>query len=254
MSWIQSLVSGGLDRPGRAGTPVFSAPIAPDTPFYAIGDVHGRLDALESLLVRIETQDPDPQVICVGDYIDRGEDSANVLRWLHRLNTEFGETFVCLKGNHELMCLRFFEDPETHGDRWFRHGGLQTLSSFNVTRGPDTSHTDVRDQLYEAMGEPLITWMAQLPLHWQNGNIIVVHAAADPTLPVNIQSEDVLCWGHSEFNTVPRVDGNWIVHGHTIVDQPRAVDGRISLDTGAYATGTLTAAYITPEGVSFLTS
>ncbi len=83
----------------------------------------------------------------------------------------------------------------------------------------------------------------------------VVHAALDPLLPVDHQPSGTLIWGHADFGKLPRQDGQWVVHGHTIVDAPRILDGVISVDTGAYATGRLTMARITPDGqVSFSTA
>ncbi len=254
MSWLRTLVSKRPDRPIASGFPSFTAPVAPDAPFYAIGDIHGSITALEALLIKIESVDSNPRVVCVGDYIDRGDDSANVLRWLKRLNEEFGDSFTCLMGNHEQMLLRFLENPSMYGDRWFRHGGLQTLASYNVSRPSNGSDEGVRDNLFDAMGEDMVVWLANLPLVWQSGNVAVVHAAADPILPLEAQSDQVLRWGHPDFFSVPRTDGIWVVHGHTIVDQAEAVDGRISVDTGAYATGSLTAAYVAPGGVSFLST
>ena len=82
----------------------------------------------------------------------------------------------------------------------------------------------------------------------------VLHAAADPLCPLDQQSDSVLLWGHPEFFKIPREDGQWIVHGHTIVDAPTADKGRISVDTGAYATGRLTAASIADGSVDFVTA
>jgi serine/threonine protein phosphatase 1 len=241
-------------RSGRNPGPRFTEPPRPDEPFFAIGDIHGSMRQLERLVERIEAQDPNPRVVCVGDYIDRGEFSADVVEWMRLLNTRFPENFVCLMGNHEQMCLNFLDNPESQGPRWFRNGGLQTLASYRVPRLTGDRDTAVRDHLHDAMGEELIAWLRGLPLIWQTGNVAVVHAAADPKLPIDAQSDEVLRWGHPDFLRVPRQDDIWVVHGHTIVEEPRAEDGRIAVDTGAYATGRLTAAHVTPDGVSFLSS
>lgn len=230
----------------------FDAPLAPDSPFFVVGDIHGCLSKLADLLLQIEKLEETPRVICVGDMIDRGDHSAGVVNLLHRLSMEFGDLVVCLKGNHESMLLDFLQDPEAKGDRWLRNGGLQTLASYRVAKLAETSLTQIRDDLFHAMGEDIIMWLAELPLMWQSGNVTVVHAGADPLLPLDAQSHDVLQWGHPDFFTTDRTDGNWIVHGHTIVRQPRSEGGRISIDTGAYATGRLTAAYIRTGAVSFI--
>ncbi|WP_415919321.1 metallophosphoesterase [Tateyamaria sp. SN6-1] len=232
-----------LDR-FRRPTP-FPA-LAPDQAFVALGDVHGRADLLNRALNRVGSA----QVVCVGDYVDRGEQSAEVLRTLSARGD-----IICLSGNHESMMLRFIDDPAQAGPRWLRYGGLQTLASFGV-RGT-TPLSDgaalrrARDTLVEAMGGPLVAWLRDLPTRWQSGNVAVVHAAADPHTPIADQSSAHLRWGHAAFHQTRRKDGVWVVHGHTIVDAPRADEGRISIDTGAFATGRLTLAHIDRDGVRF---
>lgn len=224
------------------------APLSPGGPFCAIGDIHGRFDLLTRLLTKLE---PELQVICVGDYVDRGEHSAEVLRFL-----QAHPEITCLMGNHEQMLLSFLDDPKAAGPRWLRYGGLQTLASFGVAGVSDTSQgADLEkacEALTAAMGEDLITWLRRLPLSWQSGNIFVTHAGCDPAVPVDEQSASHLLWGHPEFFKMPLQDGNWVLHGHTIVDAPSAEAGRISIDTGAFATGRLTAAVVKGQAVEFL--
>ncbi|MEP4037967.1 metallophosphoesterase family protein [Pseudophaeobacter sp.] len=239
-AWIAKLRGNSTDFP----------PLAPATPFYAIGDIHGRAD----LLIRaLEQLPPTGSIICVGDYIDRGENSAEVLRLLHNRHD-----IQCLKGNHEEMLLKFLDDPANQGPRWLRYGGLQTLASFGVSSVAETSNSDrlleARDALVTAMGSELINWVRALPLSFSSGNIVVVHAAADPKTAPQDQQQRHLLWGHPEFHKTRRQDGIWIVHGHTIVDDPTAQNGRIAIDTGAYATGKLTIAEIGPDSVSFSTA
>jgi len=226
----------------------------PDTPFYAIGDIHGCIDLLDDLLNRIGDKHP---VIFVGDYIDRGAQSAQVLRRVFDLETDETTRFTCLLGNHEKMALGFLENPIGNA-AWLRHGGLQTLDSFGVARVSDKSKDHqliaTRDALARAMGGELIHWLNTRPLSFQSGNVAVVHAAADPRIAMKDQEPRPLLWGHPEFRKTPRRDGVWIVHGHTIVDQPNMRNGVISIDTGAYATGQLSAAFVSAGTVEFLTT
>lgn len=221
-------------------------PIAPEQPFVAIGDVHGQFHLLERLLSSHQTL----PIVCVGDYIDRGDRSAEVLRLLQDRTD-----ITSLMGNHEEMMLGFLDKPEAQGPRWLRNGGLQTLASFGVPGVSESAHgadlIRIRDALAEAMGPALIDWMRRLPTHYRNGNVAAVHAAADPELPLAEQDRSTLLWGHAEFGKTARQDGLWIVHGHTIVDAPEIGAGVISIDTGAYATARLTAATVTAEGVTF---
>jgi serine/threonine protein phosphatase 1 len=102
------------------------------------------------------------------------------------------------------------------------------------------------------MGDAMIDWLRARPLSWGSGNVWSVHAGADPGLPMTRQPDEVLIWGHPAFRSTPRTDGQWVIHGHTIVDAPCAHLGRIALDTGAYATGRLSAAAISADGVDFI--
>jgi serine/threonine protein phosphatase 1 len=221
-----------------------------DTPFCVIGDVHGRLDLLQDLLAQLPF---DKTIICVGDLVDRGEHSADVLRFVQE-----HDQISSLMGNHEAMLLNFLRNPETHGRRWMRNGGLQTLASFGVsgitqTSGADTL-TRARDALYNAMGDDLIRWVSGLDSIAWSGNVAIVHAGANPAQPLDEHDPDTFIWGHPDFSKMPRRDGFWIVHGHTIVDDYTVKGGRISIDTGAYATGRLTAAVFSADGVTFVTT
>ncbi len=235
-----------IRRSLSSGTPL--SPPLPDQPLAIIGDIHGRADLLEDLLQRI----PEGfQIVCVGDYVDRGEQSSEVIRMLVERTD-----VICLKGNHEDMLLKFLEDPERHGDRWLRYGGLQTLHSFGVlinhTQDPELRFRAARNDLEKSLGKTGLKWLERLELSWCSGNVHVVHAGADPSVPMKDQERSVLFWGHPEFLRKPHADGIWIVHGHTIVDEARNEYGRIPVDTGAYATGRLTAALISEGQVEFL--
>lgn len=227
-------------------TPAHFDPICPDEPIIAIGDIHGRFDILE----RFPMKNPDAQLIFLGDMIDRGEQSAEVLNTLFKASDA-----ICLMGNHERMMLDFIDEPEARGGRWLRFGGLQTLGSFGVSGVSETSSGDelerARDALVDAMGQDLLDWVTNLPKCWTSGNVALVHAGADPEVPIDAQSNNTLLWGHGDFGHVDRTDGVWIVHGHTIIDAPEMKPGIVSIDTGAYATGNLTAATIVPGDVSF---
>lgn len=222
---------------------------APDAPLCVIGDVHGCFALLEQMLAKVPQ---DHRIILAGDYIDRGGQSAQVLR---HLSEQPGLT--CLKGNHEDMLLRFLADPAREGGRWIMHGGLQTLASFGI-RGARPQMTgeelrDCRDRLRQAMGETLIAWVAGLQASVLSGNVLTTHAGADPYAAPAGQPEDVHVWGHPDFLRTPRRDGIWVVHGHTVVREAAAQKGRIAIDTGAYATGRLSAVCLAGGAPRFMT-
>ena len=229
--------------------------LAPGNQFYAVGDIHGRLDLLQALLVQLEPACP---IVFVGDYIDRGAQSAQVLRYLHALSLSPDRKVICLMGNHEEMLLQFLETPAYTNRLWLRNGGLQTLASFGVT-GVDETIADedaptVADALRAAMGEDLILWLQSLPLTWSSGNVTAVHAALDPNRPLEHQHKQTCLWGHRQFGRSSRDDGQWVIHGHTIQTSPRVASGVISIDTGAFMTGRLTAAEVSPSGVRFVST
>lgn len=218
-----------------------------------IGDIHGMDAAFEDLLAQLAEQEPEARLICVGDLIDRGEGSAAVLRRAFDLR----HRVEVLLGNHEEMLLRFLDAPETNGARWLRYGGLQCFASFDIGGVSDTSAPEcmwvARDALREAIGPELEAWLRSLPRSWQSGNVVVVHGGADPWLPISRQTNQSLTWGHPDFGHRARTDGFWVVHGHTIVETPSCANGIISVDTGAYAGGGLTAAVISADSVHFVT-
>jgi serine/threonine protein phosphatase 1 len=247
-------ILGMTPKPSKAKG--FTHPIAPDQPFLAIGDIHGRADLLERLERILLAEAPGLPAVFVGDYVDRGENSAQVIELLMSSSETGDQPVFCLKGNHEEMCLRFLDDPERYGERWLRFGGLQTLASYGVqVGGADVSALKrARDDLALAMGDKVIEWIRSRPTMWRSGNVCVTHAGADPARPLESQSVRSLLWGHKDFTEKSRSDGQWIVYGHVITDRPSAARGRIAVDTGAYATGRLTAALISHDSVRFLTT
>ncbi len=229
----------------------------PAAPFLAVGDLHGRADLLLELQKLIRIDHSNWPVVFLGDYVDRGLESRQILELLMAATAGPNASVTCLMGNHEQMLLDFLDDPSRHGPRWLRNGGVQTLASFDLVPPEgaldETAELEmVRDQLAMAMGQEMIGWIRALPLAWCSGNVWAVHAGASPKHPMDKQSPDVLLWGHPHFLRQPRDDGQWVVHGHTIMDAPQACHGRISVDTGAYATGRLSAAAISHDSVAFL--
>ena len=230
----------------------------PTNPFVAIGDIHGRDDLLEQLLELIKTESPGIPLVFVGDYIDRGPDSRNVLKRLKKMDDANPSEVICLKGNHEAMCLEFMDTPKEAGRRWLANGGNRTLESFDVAVPSDPLDPDellaARDALLSIAGQDFINWIRSLSPCWQSGNVVVTHAGGDPSRPIEPRRDHGLLWGHPAFFKEPRKDGLWVVHGHFIVEDAKAEDGRIAIDTGAYTTGRLTAAVVMPDEIRFLST
>ncbi len=230
---------------------------APDQPVFAIGDVHGRLDLLEQILELIDHEIgsktlKNPKLVFVGNLLDHGPDSARVLTRMRELTREFPHNVLCLMGNHEQMCLDFIDAPAARHARWFKDGAGATFASFGVAVPDEGLDGDAAPQmaaaLGQAMGEDMVAWLRDRPLMTSSGTLHVVHAAADPRRAMDDQAARVLTWGHPEFLSVTRGDGQWVAHGHTVFDRPVLKDSRISVDTGAWQSGILSAAMILPNG------
>jgi serine/threonine protein phosphatase 1 len=244
---------------GRREEPAALPPPRPDRLAYVVGDIHGCDDKLGRLLARIETDRAGrpADLVLVGDYVDRGPDSAGVLRRLLRMQAAAPDRVHCLMGNHDRMLLDFLDDgPEA--PRWTDIGGQETLASFGVGPQPGRGLVERRraeaEALRAAMGAELETWLRARPLWWQSGTLVAAHALTDPTLPMDAQREAVLLWARPGRDLRPRADGAWVVHGHTIQPAPTIRAGHVAIDTGAFRGGPLTAAVFDGGAPRFLGS
>jgi serine/threonine protein phosphatase 1 len=226
---------------------------------YAIGDVHGCLSQLLDLKRQIEADNTrraaaHVTLVYVGDYIDRGPQSAGVLDEVVRPLPGINQT-IHLKGNHEAMLLQFIADPVRARD-WLRNGGVETLESFGVDsamaeRGHDLEAT--RDALVAAMSSAHREFLDALPLTVRIGDYFFCHAGVRPGVALDQQREPDLVWIREPFLNSWRDFGARIVHGHTPVASPEVKRNRINVDTGCFATGRLTAAILDGDtAVTFL--
>jgi serine/threonine protein phosphatase 1 len=204
----------------------------------AIGDVHGRHDLLVMMLEFCRSEFPNHDIVLLGDVIDRGPDSAAVLRYLAE-----NHDVATLMGNHEKMCLDFMLDPEEKAALWLTNGGADTLDSYGIDfrKGHPI---ELRNALITSMGGELARWLAGLKRVADFGSVVATHAGADPKVSIRKQNEKSLLWGRGTFSSQHRKDGLWIVQGHRIVEKPVVHHQRIMVDTGAFQTGQLSAAVL----------
>lgn len=233
---------GAAPRPAAAPEPALAKPL-PGEEICLIGDLHGCHDLLERFLAQRARMFPRARAVFLGDMIDRGPQSAAVLRALHAQSLQGA---VCLAGNHEEMFLTFLDAPEREGAAWLRHGGFETAQSFGILAPERLDLLALRDQIRAALGPTLEAWLRALPLFWQSGDLVASHAGMDPDLAPADQSRRDLLWGHPDFARRPRADGLWSAHGHVIMPKAFVAARRIALDTGAYASGRLSYALIDP--------
>lgn len=240
----------------RARTVAPSSPKTQGRLVYAIGDIHGRYDLLTRLLEQIvmdlnESQTSErPLLILLGDYIDRGPRSAEVLESVLWLQGRPEFEVRALKGNHEQAMLRFLEDPVA-GAAWIEFGGDATLMSYRV-RVPRPLDEEglfrARDALSAELPQSHLELMRGLELSVIVGDYAFVHAGVRPGVPLDEQEENDLLWIRNDFLRAAGPFDKVIVHGHTWEPVAQIFDHRLGIDTGAYATGVLTAVRIDDDG------
>ncbi len=217
---------------------------------YAIGDIHGRYDLLRQLLEQIEHHSralPPTRslyVIFIGDLVDRGPQSAEVLAMLYDLQMKTDHVIVLL-GNHEEAMLQALDGDMDALRGWLAVGGKQTLKSFGIV--PLSKDEDPRAYLQRARAavpREWLAWLRRLPLSVQSGDYYFVHAGIRPGVPLNKQTRDDMLWIREDFLNDTRDHGAVVVHGHSIARQTDILPNRICIDTGAYRTGMLSAIYL----------
>ena len=212
---------------------------------YAIGDIHGRADLLDQVLLRIDAHQAAhpafrPVEIFLGDYIDRGPGSREVLDRLSA-RSQARET-VCLKGNHETFIEEFLNDP-TFLSEWRHNGGFETLLSYGLM---PSVQMDLAEQarLAATFGQVLPLshrlFLGGLRTSHTCGDYFFAHAGVRPGIPLAKQREEDLLWIREDFLLYEDDFSKIVVHGHTPVREPDIRLNRINIDTGAYATGQLT--------------
>lgn len=214
---------------------------------YVVGDIHGRADLLQKIIQAIKkdvSQNPptDCLFITLGDYIDRGPESRQVIETFLKTPLK-GFQIRHLKGNHEDMLLTFLKDP-LEGVNWLSNGGWATLISygFSTDELPGTVEElkATRDKFLKKLPKPHLQFFRALKNYYQWKDYFFVHAGIRPKLPLTQQKIEDLMWIRDEFLNSTKDFGKIIVHGHSIVPKPEIHSNRIALDTGAFHTGKLT--------------
>jgi serine/threonine protein phosphatase 1 len=212
---------------------------------YAVGDIHGSLRKLRALLARCERHAGRRPMtfVFLGDYIDRGPDSVGVIEAIMELQLRLKDQVIALMGNHEAVALEVI-DGRTDADLWLREGGVATLDSYGVGSAGEL---------------PLehVAWLRRLPLRYDDGQRLFVHAGIDPDRPLDAQRGRDLIWIREPFLSDTRDHGRLIVHGHTprTTGLPDLRSNRLNLDTAAVFGGPLTAAAFDParrDPIAFL--
>ncbi|WP_375461000.1 metallophosphoesterase family protein [uncultured Enterovirga sp.] len=204
---------------------------------FAIGDIHGCLALLVDLLRQIEraARHGPHRIVCLGDLIDRGPDSAGVVRMLRDMQAREPGRLVCLKGNHEDLMLRAARRDASVGV-WLANGGRETLESFGAG--------DIGD-----VPADILAWIEACPTFLDDGRRYFVHAGLNPASDREHQRDADRLWIREVFLESDHDFGRYVVHGHTPIRtaRPDARRTRLNIDTAAAYGGRLTAAIFTDE-------
>ena len=214
---------------------------------YAVGDIHGRVDLLEHLLAKIHAELQRRPIrktllVFVGDLIDRGPSSAQVIERLRCYHRD-GVQPVFLLGNHEEVMLRALAGDSTVVESWLQFGGLECLQSYGVTRAKlrGRSAEEVIEIVQAVVPREHVEFLETFADSCRFGDYLFVHAGIRPGIEVDQQSQSDLRWIREPFLFDERDHGFLVVHGHTITDEVEERPNRIGIDTGAYRSGVLTA-------------
>lgn len=213
---------------------------------YAIGDLHGRYDLMLRAKDIIEADRPgEPRrIVVMGDFVDRGPQSAELIAALRLWHSKQSIEFVVLQGNHEDMmiacCLGLAQLSW-----WVGNGGGRTLESYGYVEGDFL-------QPFKGNLEDDLKWLASLPKYLETEKQVFVHAGVSPGKPMAEQSKDMLqwhCWDRNfEWPWEDEAGGvhqeadypKHVVHGHEQwAKGPILLESRTDLDTFAWYTGRL---------------
>jgi serine/threonine protein phosphatase 1 len=245
VSDIVTAVWNRLFRQSDETAPVRRVPAG--TRVYAVGDIHGQHDLLRRIR-RLISDDAEASsrgrdvVVYLGDYIDRGPGSRQVIETiLSEPMSGFEEVY--LKGNHEDFMLEFLDDPRI-GEQWYLNGGDATLASYGIGRTAidegAARFSNVRDELRRKLPVEHMAFLRDLSVVHVEGDYVFVHAGIRPGRRIEEQRARDLLWIRSDFLSSDADHGCCVVHGHSISPEPEIRHNRIGIDTGAYYTGRLT--------------
>ena len=245
------MIAGSVSGSGASNRVFLGKATAPEgVRLYAIGDVHGCDAALAEMHERIAADlaarpTGDHRIIHIGDYVDRGPDSAGVVRRLAGVSHE-NPRAVFLLGNHDERLLAFLDDPVATAEMYLdpNIGGAATLRSYGVAldrfgilpRGAAGLSSELRAK----MPPEDRAFLDSLRLSARFGDYLFVHAGIRPGVAFEEQDPEDLIWIRQEFLRDERDHGCVVVHGHTPAKAPEVRPNRINIDTGAVFGGALT--------------
>lgn len=230
------------------------ATLPPDQRVYAVGDVHGcleRLVALHELIAEDLAARPvaEATLIHLGDYVDRGPESAQVIEWLISSPPVPASRVVNLMGNHEHLMLSALASGESEAaEVWLANGGADSLMSWGIQRS--LPQRDWAGRIPRAH----LLFVRDLATHVQIGPYLFVHAGIRPGVPLEQQTRHDMLWIREPFLSSKQDHGAVVVHGHTPRQEPTVRPNRIGIDTGAVMGGVLTCVVLETDQLGFLST
>lgn len=211
---------------------------------YAIGDVHGRADCLDALIAQIDADDAArgparTRLVFLGDFVDRGASSREVIE--RAIAEAHRSEFII--GNHEEVMIRAWEGERESIKLFHRIGGRETVLSYGVDAHDydKLGFDDLTQLIARVIPAEHIAFLRGFADHYTSGDYLFVHAGIRPGIALHEQAPADLRWIRREFLDDRRDHGVMVIHGHTVVADVDEQHNRIGIDTGAYASGTLTA-------------
>jgi serine/threonine protein phosphatase 1 len=221
---------------------------------YAIGDVHGCLDRLvavhEQIAEDLATRPVDDSVLIhLGDYVDRGLDSAQVVDWLNGGAPVPVERIVNLMGNHEDMLLQALPGTDKEANStWLANGGAESLMSWGISRKVQpVEWASLIPAEHQA-------FLRGLELNCRYGGYFFVHAGIRPGVPLDKQEKQDMLWIREPFLSWKLSHDVVVVHGHTPRHEPVVRLNHIGIDTGAVMGGVLTCLVLEEDKLGFITA
>lgn len=231
-----------------------------DMAVYAVGDIHGCLDELLALERAIAADARDlpgrKAIIMLGDYVDRGPASSQVIDHL-LAPPPAGFERICLAGNHEIVMLDYIDGRLGLAD-WMSMGAAATLLSYGIDQDRlgqiYRSQKQIDDMIRKTIPAAHIAFLRSLPIFVEAQRFIFVHAGVRPEIDLEQQSDYDLAFIRSEFYERAHLLRKYVVHGHTPVAEAKRDGMRVNIDTGAVFSGRLTALRIWQDRGLYLTN
>jgi serine/threonine protein phosphatase 1 len=229
------------------------AVVPPGRRVYAIGDIHGcdvQLADLHAIIAEDLARRPvdEPVLLHIGDYVDRGADTAGVLRRLIAGSPIEAAQVVNLVGNHDETMLHALSGDRPAATDWLFTGGRPALESYGID--PDSP----RESWPEGVPPEHLEFLRGLTLSHREGGYFFVHAGVRPGVPLEQQQREDLLRMRQPFLYSEMSFGAVVVHGHTPVKEPVVRHNRIAIDTGAVFGGKMTCLVLEGETLGFLTA